>query len=118
MHWGLISVGGLILIFSLLPPVLYTCGLISVAGLITVKVRYLNVHNVAFQEAFTLTALDKRVFAPPIESKWQRVVNMANTCETFKVNPTTVAYLISKGFRSLTLLSMGDESQVSLPTNW
>jgi len=59
-----------------------------------------------FQEAYTLTALDKRSFAPPIESQWQRVVNMANACESFKIPPVTVVNLIEQGFRSVTLLSM------------
>jgi len=61
-----------------------------------------------FQEAFTLTALDKRPFAPPVESTWTKVVNMANTCETFKISPGTVSDLHAKGFRSLTLLSFAD----------
>jgi len=59
-----------------------------------------------FQEAFTLTVLDKRAYAPPIESPWQRLVNMANACETFGVSSKSVAELYSKGFRSLTLLSL------------
>lgn len=61
-----------------------------------------------FQDAFTLTALDRRPFAPPIESQWTKVVNMANTCETFNLSPGTVGDLIAKGFRSLTLLSFAD----------
>ena len=46
--------------------------------------------------------------APPVESQWTKVVNMANTCETFKISPGTVSDLHSKGFRSLTLLSFAD----------
>ena len=53
-----------------------------------------------------MTAMDKRQFAPPIESDWERVVNMANTCETFKINSSTTARLINHGFNSITLLSM------------
>lgn len=53
-----------------------------------------------------MTALDRRQFAPPIENRWQRVVNMANTCETFNIEPPNVAHLIGCGFRSVTLLSM------------
>ena len=35
--------------------------------------------------------------APPIESQWTKVVNMANTCETFNLSPGTVGDLIAKG---------------------
>lgn len=73
---------------------------------------FVNFHRILplyFQEAYTLTALDRRVFAPPIENKeWQRVVNMANTCETFHFAPTYVAHLFHRGFKSVTLLSMAE----------
>lgn len=65
-----------------------------------------------FQAAFTLTALDKRSFAPPIESSCDRLVNMANTCETFGVSPPTVATLVSIGYNSVTLLSLLHSSDI------
>ena len=68
-----------------------------------------------FQDAYTLTALDKRTFAPPLESQWQRVVNMANACESFKMNPKTVVQLIDHGFKSVTLLSMAKTNMIKLP---
>jgi len=61
-----------------------------------------------YQDAINLTAMDKRSFAPPIETNWERVVNMANTCETFRINPTTTSRLIKCGFTSITLLSMAE----------
>ena len=66
-----------------------------------------------FQEAFTLTALDKRCFAPPIEDHWGRFVNMANTCESFKISARTVADLNNSGFKSVTLLSMARPRNLS-----
>lgn len=70
-----------------------------------------------FQEAFTLTALDKRCFAPPIEDHWGRFVNMANTCESFKISARTVADLNNSGFKSVTLLSMARPRNLSNDTN-
>jgi len=61
-----------------------------------------------YQDAINLTAMDKRQFAPPIESDHERVIYMANTCETFKINPNTTARLIKFGFKSITLLSMAE----------
>jgi hypothetical protein len=46
------------------------------------------------------------MFAPPIESAMDRLVNMANACETFQISAHTVANLIQSGFRSLTQLSL------------
>ena len=36
---------------------------------------------------------------------------MANTCETFHMNPQRVAHLINQGFKSVTLLSMAKEAR-------
>ncbi len=58
-----------------------------------------------FQEAYKLTVLDRRTFATPLENSWGRVVNMANTCETFGITPQTVAKLIQKGYSSVALLA-------------
>lgn len=63
-----------------------------------------------FQEAFTLTALDKRSYAPPIESNGDRLVNMANTCESFRISAKSVAKLAYKGFKSVTLLSLANSA--------
>ena len=61
------------------------------------------------QDAINLTAMDKRQFAPPIEgSGYERVIYMANTCETFKIHPKTTARLIKYGYKSITLLSMAE----------
>ena len=60
------------------------------------------------QDAINLTAMDKRQFAPPIESDHERVIYMANTCETFKIAPLTTARLIKFGYKSITLLSMAE----------
>ena len=68
----------------------------------------LTLHSSLFKDAINLTAMDKRSFAPPIETNWERVVNMANTCETFRINPTTTSRLIKCGFTSITLLSMAE----------
>ena len=64
----------------------------------------LTLHSFLFKDAINLTAMDKRSFAPPIETNWERVVNMANTCETFRINPTTTSRLIKCGFTSITLV--------------
>jgi len=62
-----------------------------------------------YQDAINLTAMDKRQFAPPIEgSGYERVIYMANTCETFKIHPKTTARLIKYGYKSITLLSMAE----------
>ena len=73
--------------------------------------------NISLQEAYTLTALDKRCFAPPIEDHWGRFVNMANTCESFKISARTVADLNNSGFKSVTLLSMARPRNLSSDTN-
>ena len=75
----------------------------------------LTLHSFLFKDAINLTAMDKRSFAPPIETNWERVVNMANTCETFRINPTTTSRLIKCGFTSITLVRL-----ISYPkcSNW
>jgi hypothetical protein len=59
-----------------------------------------------FQSAFTLTALDRRPFAPPIESARDRVTNMRNACDRFGVSPGTVDKLEAAGFASCTILAL------------
>jgi len=59
-----------------------------------------------FQVAFTLTVLDKRPFAPPIESPPDRILNMRNACERFGVSDETVSMLEAAGFRSISLLAL------------
>ena len=56
--------------------------------------------------AFTLTALDKRPFAPPIESPPDRILNMRNACERFGVSDEAVSKLEVAGFRSISLLAL------------
>ena len=75
----------------------------------------LTLHSFLFKDAINLTAMDKRSFAPPIETNWERVVNMANTCETFRINPTTTSRLIKCGFTSITLVRFISYSKCS---NW
>ena len=53
-----------------------------------------------------MTALDKRPFAPPIESPPDRILNMRNACERFGVSAETVAKLEAAGFRSISLLAL------------
>lgn len=96
------------------------CGLITVFQVwqvhlfVTIPVNFICWY---LQEAFTLTALDKRCFAPPIEDHWGRFVNMANTCESFKISARTVADLNNSGFKSVTLLSMARPRNLSNDTN-
>ena len=63
--------------------------------------------------AFTLTVLDKRPFAPPIESPPDRVLNMRNACERFGVSGETVSKLETAGFRSVSLLALASVERLS-----
>ena len=58
-----------------------------------------------FQRAFTLTALDRRPFTPPLESPRDRVTNMRNACERFGVSDKAIKKIQALGFTSVTLLS-------------
>ena len=66
-----------------------------------------------FQVAFTLTALDKRPFAPPIESPSDRILNMRNACERFGVSDETVSKLEAAGFRSISLLALASVERLN-----
>ena len=63
--------------------------------------------------AFTLTALDKRPFAPPIESPPDRILNMRNACERFGVSDETVSKLEAAGFRSISLLALASVERLN-----
>ena len=63
--------------------------------------------------AFTLTVLDKRPFAPPIESPSDRILNMRNACERFGVSDETVSKLEAAGFRSISLLALASVERLN-----
>lgn len=60
-----------------------------------------------FQEAFTLTALDRRTFAPALEGgSDRRRQNLRDACETLGIGAPLYDLLLASGFTSVTLLSL------------
>jgi len=81
--------------------------------------RSLNGLSSVLQDGFTLTALDKRRYAPAIESALDREENADGVCETFGISQLTAHRLKALGFKSTALMALlldvSDQDNVLLP---
>merc|ERR1719376_1795877 len=68
--------------------------------------RGLNGLSAVMQDAFTLTALDARRYAPAFESAFDREANADNVFETFGISRQTAEKLKALGFKSTALLAL------------
>ena len=68
-------------------------------------------HDV-YQSSWTWTALHRRPYSPPLETKKDRLVNMRNVCETFEVPGCDLARLESRGCKSIAHLALLSKSHL------